>query len=108
MANGILGKAVTTAGQFIQLYQAPSNVQYSVINIYAVNMADTEATISFTVCLSAVPAQADYIEYTLKIPAKGGTFERTCLVISANERVLVKSDNSSVVASVRGLETFSV
>ena len=108
MANGILGKSVTTAGQFTQLYQAPSNVQYTVVNLYAVNMADTEATVSFAISLSAQPAQADYVEYTVKIPAKGGTLERTALVISANERVLVTSDNSSVAASVRGLESYSV
>ena len=108
MANGILGKSVTTANQFIQLYQAPATVQYVTVHLSAVNTSDTEATVTFSVGLSATPAQADYIDYTIKIPAKGGTFERTCLLLSANERVMVQADNSSVVASVRGLEAFGV
>lgn len=108
MANGILGKSLTTANQYVKLYTVPSNVQYSVVNLYAINTSDVEATVTFTIGLSSDPAPVDVVTYTVKIPAKGGEFERTCLVVSANEIVQVKTDSSAVVASVRGLETFSV
>lgn len=104
MANGLLGKALTTSGSFVLVYTAPSNVKMAFFSLNAVNLATSEATIQVAITASGTPAPTDFIEYDTVLVANGGVLERTCLKCSAGESVFVKASNSEIAVRVFGLE----
>lgn len=104
MANGLLGKAISTANTNVTVYTAPSSAQYATVNVTAVNIGNTNAKLRLAVTLAASPGNADYIEYDAQIPANGGVLERTCLVLSPNEKIIIHSDQATVAVRVNGLE----
>lgn len=104
MAKGLLGKAMSQAGQHVSVYTAPPGIQFATVNVNIVNTDGTEATVKIAVTTSAIPAAADFIDNGSKIPPNGGVLERMCQVISANESVFVHSNNNNCAIQVRGLE----
>ena len=104
MSDGVLGKAMTVAGQNTTVYTVPSDARFSTASICLVNLDTTEATVRVSIGTSATPGDTDFIEYDAKLPPNGGILERSCVVCSPNENVIVKSNNSRVACRVYGLE----
>lgn len=105
MSNGLLGKAMSVAGSQVQGYAAPAGIQFATININCLNTDPVnEANVSIAITTSGAPSAADYIDKASIIPANGGVLERNCIIVSPNEKVYVKSDNSLVAIRVSGLE----
>jgi hypothetical protein len=104
MANGLLGKAITTAATNTTVYTAPSSIQYATVNVTAVNTGTSNAKFRLAITLATAPGNSDYVEYDAEIPANGGVLERTCLILSPNEKVIVYSDKATVAVRVNGLE----
>lgn len=104
MANGFLGKGTTTANTNAKIYTVPSNVQFSTVNIGVVNRGSVPATLRVAISTVDNPTASDYIEYGLILEENGGGYERSCLLMSPGERVLVWSDSSDVSVRVHGLE----
>ena len=104
MANGLLGKIITVANSNVTVYTAPSAVQYATVNINATNIGAEVAKLRIAITLTTTPTNTDYIEYDTEIAANGGVLERTCLILSPNEKIIVRSDKATVAIRVNGLE----
>lgn len=106
MSNGLLGKSMSTANGYVTLYTVPPTAQYSslVVNVVNTDPANT-ATIRLALTTSPqLPGLLDHIEYGAQIPANGGIYDRTGLILSPGESVAVWSDNSNLAVRVSGLE----
>ena len=104
MANGFLGKGTTTANTNVRVYLVPDTAQFCTANISFVNRGSTAATVRLAISTTDNPNASDYIEYGLVLEANGGGYERSCLLMSAGERVVVWSDSAEVTVRVSGLE----
>lgn len=104
MANGLLGKGVTNAGQWSKIYTVPSNAQFATISFTAVNMNANMAKVRVAISLSDTVSAADHVEFDSELPANGGVLERTCIVVSPGERIHFFADNADVAVRVFGLE----
>lgn len=104
MSNGVLGKGMSSANNNVVIYTAPSNLDFATVNISLCNLGSGDATVRVAIGTSATPSPQDYIEYGAIIPGNGGILERTCMVVSPNEHVIVFSDTPDIAARVFGLE----
>lgn len=103
--NGTLGKSMTQAGAFVTPYPAPANIDFATISIFAVNQGPAVGKLRIAITTQATnPSPEDYIEYDAVIPAEGGILERTCIPVSASEKVMVYCDVATVAVRVCGLE----
>lgn len=102
--SGRLGTCVSEANTNHQLYTAPDNVRLVTVNILAVNTSAEVATVYVAISQGDVPNQEDWVEYGSKLPANGGILERSCFLLSAAERFIVRSDIDGVVFRLNGLE----
>lgn len=103
MANGKLGSGSTTANANTTFYTAPSNIKFATVSINCANRTAAEVPVRIAISSSDTPAVADYIDYDFKVPANG-SIERSCIVVSPNEKVVVFSTSSDVSVRVFGLE----
>lgn len=104
MANGLLGKVVSVANTDVVAYTAPAGVQFVTVSLNCVNRGAVESAIRVAITTAAVPAATDYVEYGALLVANGGVLERTCLLMSANEKLFVWADSATVTARAYGLE----
>lgn len=104
MANGVLGKIMSSSNVNIVAYTVPSIADFATINIAMVNLGVSDAIVNVAVGTNSVPAPGDYIEHGAVIPANGGILERTCMVCSAGESVIINADSNNVAVRVYGLE----
>jgi hypothetical protein len=108
MANGLYGKAATTAvgGLTKATTSAPGAGKVRTVSIGAVNTTDNAMHISIAVASTADPAavvQSDYKVSGRQLDPHD-EYERTNVVISEGEHVFVKSDIDGAVFDVRGFE----
>jgi len=99
--SGLLGKADLEADTNTDIYTVPAD-RIATVNISLCNRADTPHRVH--IALSDHPTDtdvADYIEYDTSIPAHG-ILERTGIVLSAGERVVVWADDYLVSVRVHG------
>lgn len=104
MANGLLGKSMSTVDSDVTVYTAPASIQYATINIAANNIGPEVAKLKIAITTSSAPSNADYIEFDSEIPANGGVLERTCLILSPSEKVIIRCNRATVAVRVNGLE----
>jgi hypothetical protein len=104
--NGTLGKAMSVAAQFVTVYTVPTaGVDFATISVFMVNTGPAAANVRFAISTeAATPLPQDYIEHGAIIPANGGVLERTCIPVSAGDKVMVFSDVATVAIRVAGLE----
>lgn len=98
--NGLQGKQLTVANQYVEVAVMPdaTEVSYGTMSIMAVNLdVNTDATIRVALTTNAGnPAALDHIEHGAQIPSAGGKYREECILVSPGERVLVWSDVSGV------------
>lgn len=107
MASGILGKAFLSSVTPVTVYTVPASAEFATLNINVVNTSqdpEGETKISIAITKAAVPAMEDYIEYMVVIPELGGIIERTGLILSSLEKVIVSSSMPNVVVRINGIE----
>ncbi len=104
MSNGVLGKSMSSAGSDVIVYTAPGAVEFSTVSINLCNLGPADAGVRIAITTSPTPSPQDYIEYGSIIPGNGGILERTCMVISPNENVIVFADSADISIRVFGLE----
>lgn len=122
MASGTLGTVMTTASSYVGAYTATIGISYATISINLVNTdATNQATIRVAIVsgtdATAAAASAStltsdgtgtykkyHIEYGAVVAANGGVLERTCIPVSAGDKVFVWSDTAAVAVRVFGLE----
>lgn len=67
------------------------------------NRGTTLAKVRLAIGSADVPTAADYIEYDFELGAKA-VLERTGIVVSKDERIIVRSDTANVSARTHGFE----
>lgn len=103
--NGTLGKAMSTANQYVTVYTVPASAEYAAININAVNTGTTAAKLRVAITTQATtPAPEDHIEYGAALPANGGVYVCSCITVSAGDKIMIHSDSALVALRVSGLE----
>lgn len=103
MASGKLGAQTLAAATFATVYIVPAGKVTS-FNINIVNRGAVSAIIDVAIATSDTPGNADYIEFGTAIPYGGGILERSALVASAGERVVVRSSTADCSVRVHGFE----
>lgn len=102
MANGRLAVAnITVIDTDVTVYTVPGG-STATVNINVVNRNTTTAVINMAIA-SGPRTDADYIEFQTALIANG-VLERTGLVLSGAETVLVSTDLAGVSVRVHGFE----
>lgn len=104
MSNGVLGKVMSSAGNEVTVYTVPPAADFATISINIVNKGTGDAKVKIAITTSAIPSPADYIDFESIVPGNGGILERTCIVCSASENVIIEGDTSDLAVRVYGLE----
>ena len=103
MASGKLGSVDLTANTYATVYTVPAS-KVATLNVAMVNRGAAGATVRIALSTEATtPANTDFIEYDVVIPANG-VLERTALVAGAGEKVMIISTSADVSARVHGFE----
>jgi hypothetical protein len=102
MASGKLGSATLAADTDTTVYTVPASTVASV-NVAVTNRGDVDALVNVAISPTGSPANADYIEFGVTIPAKG-ILERTAIVAGAGERVVVRASTANCSVRVHGFE----
>lgn len=105
MANGLLGKAMAIANNYVKVYEVPSTgVAFSTASYNALNMDTTDVFLKVAITTSETPSPADFVDFNAKIPLNGGIVERSCMVLSPGEKMFFHASSSNVAIRVFGLE----
>lgn len=91
MANGRLARAViSTANTNTLVYTVPPGV-YAPLNISLVNSNGMPVTVRVAITTQSgnTPVTSEYIEHSVSIPGINGVLERTAIVCSAGEKIIV-------------------
>lgn len=103
MSGGKLGGGVSVSNTDVLLYEVPGSVEFATCDLSVVNASGADASLSVYITTSASPGVGDLIEKDTIVPMNG-LYLRSCLCLSANERVMIRSDANDLVAQVRGIE----
>jgi hypothetical protein len=104
MANGKFGSAMPAANTLTSIGTALLNG--TVLTIMAVNDGPTDAVIEAWITLNAsAPAAADRVEAPIIISANGGFYERSGIVLSKDEQVVVRASTANVVWRAHGFDS---
>lgn len=102
MASGRLGVAQIAANTDTVVYTVPAGKLAS-CNVAIVNRGADVALVNVAFSTTSNPALSEYVEYQVHIPANG-ILERTAIVASAGERVIVRASTENCTARVHGYE----
>lgn len=100
MASGKLGSMNLTTGTDNLLCTIPNDGWYTV-NIRCTNRTVTDLTVRIAIGSGGAPADGDYIDYDLKVPANG-IVEDQGIICSAGENVWVRPNGSGMSARAHG------
>jgi hypothetical protein len=103
MATGRLGISDLAATTNTTLYTCPAGY-FSVASVTICNRNPTSVTVRLALTSSATITDNSYIEYGVTIPANS-VLERTGLVLTAGQLLVVYASSSSVNAVAYGIET---
>lgn len=106
MATGRLGASDVSATTNTTVYTCPSDT-YAVIAVNICNRGTSAAAIRIAVADTDTPSAAEFIEYDTDVFAKN-VLERTGIVLSAGQRIVIYSSESDISAVVVGIETLAV
>ena len=105
MASGRLAKSNPTADTVTTVYTCPAGY-YSVVTVALLNYTDSSTTFKLSIVESAnaTPVISDYLEYDTVLSSKN-VIERTGLVMSAGQKLIISSPTSGCIVNVYGIET---
>lgn len=103
MASGKLGANDVSATTNTTVYTCPAST-YAVVAVNICNRGASAANVRIAVADTDTPGNAEYIEYDTQVFAKN-VLERTGLVLSAGQKIVVYSSAASISAVVVGIET---
>ena len=103
MATGRLGASDVSATTNTTVYTCPADT-YSVVAVNICNRGSATAALRIALAASDTPTAAEYIEYDVDVFANN-VLERTGIVLSAGQKVVVYSSTANISAVVVGIET---
>ena len=104
MSNGLLGKALSIAGDNVTVYTVPPTVEFATVTLLVVNTGSVLAKVDSYITADPTPSAIDTIGTQDELTANGGSLEYSCLVMGPGEKLIVKADNAECVIRVHGLE----
>ena len=103
MPSGRLGVANLSATTNTTVYTVPASV-FAVTNVSICNRNATSVTVRLAVAATASPADTEWIEFGATIPGNG-VLERTGIVMSTTNQLVVWASAIGVSVVVGGIET---
>jgi hypothetical protein len=103
MPSGRLGVADISATTNTTIYTVPASV-FAVVNVNICNRNATAVTVRIAVAATSAPTNAEWIEFGAVIPANG-VLERTGIVMSTTNQLVVWASAVGVSATIFGVET---
>lgn len=103
MATGRLGTSDLAAATDTLLYTCPAD-NFAVVTLSLCNRNASSVRIRVAVGTNATPADDQYIEYDSELSGNS-VIERTGIVLSAGQTIIVRSNTVNVSAVVVGIET---
>jgi hypothetical protein len=101
--SGRLGKVEAGNGSFTTLYAVPAGAALATVNILVTNTNNVNRHITIAISTTTTPGSADFISYNFDIPPYG-VVERTALVLSPGEVVLVSSNGAGMICRAHGYQ----
>lgn len=102
MSSGTLGKSNLLANINSILYSAPVN-SLATITLNICNRNTTQALVKVAISTNNAPDDMDYIEFNAAIPPFG-VLERTGIVVSSPNKLIISSNIADVSAVAYGFE----
>jgi hypothetical protein len=103
MPSGRLGIANLSATTNTTVYTVPASV-FSVVNVNLCNRTAASITVRIAISATASPADTEWIEFGAIIPANG-VLERTGIVMSTTNQLVVWASAVGISVVVGGIET---
>lgn len=106
MATGLLGQADLNAMTNTTVYTVPSST-FTMASINVCNRNSTPTKVRIALTESETPAVSEFIEYDV-ILEPYGVLERTGVMLSASNSIVVRASTGNVSASAFGIETSTI
>lgn len=103
MATGRLGTADLAAATDTLVYTCPADT-FTVATLSLCNRNGSSVRIRVALGVNATPGDAEFIEYDSELTGNS-VIERTGIVLSAGQTVIVRSNTINVSAVLVGIET---
>jgi|TARA_B110000495_G_scaffold183374_1_gene179596 hypothetical protein len=103
MASGRLGANDVAAATYTTVYTCPAST-FAVVSINFLNRGNSSCFVRLAVADASTPTAGEFMEYDTELTAKS-VLERTGLVLSAGQLLVVYSNAVNVSAVTFGIET---
>ena len=103
MASGRLGANDVAAATYTTVYTCPADT-FAVVSINFLNRGNASCFVRLAVADASTPTAGEFMEYDTELTAKS-VLERTGLVLSAGQLLVVYSNAVNVSAVTFGIET---
>ena len=103
MASGRLGANDVAAATYTTVYTCPADT-FAVVSINFLNRGNASCFVRLAVADAATPTAGEFLEYDTELTAKS-VLERTGLVLSAGQLLVVYSNAVNISAVTFGIET---
>jgi hypothetical protein len=101
--NGLLGKAILTANEVINVFTVSDKSKFVIANINVVNTNANEIEFTLWVSEDKTPSLIDIIEYKVKLEPYA-TFVRTLFIMDKLESIFAQSDSNDVIIRIDGYD----
>ena len=103
MASGRLGANDVAAATYTTVYTCPAST-FAVVSINFLNRGNASCFVRLAVADASTPTAGEFMEYDTELTAKS-VLERTGLVLSAGQLLVVYSNAVNISAVTFGIET---
>ena len=103
MASGRLGANDVAAATYTTVYTCPAST-FAVVSINFLNRGNGSCFVRLAVADAATPTAGEFMEYDTELTSKS-VLERTGLVLSAGQLLVVYSNAVNISAVAFGIET---
>lgn len=102
--NSFRAKAGSSADTDVVVYTVPAGKQFANVALNLLNYGNEAAKVRVGITINASMTPVDAIEFETELAANGGQLRRTSLYLSAGEKLIVRSNKSTVAIRAVGLE----